>query len=157
MVYFPDHNLKKPPPSKYFWKVVQQTHPKEYQVALDFHKERLKKNQKQLQTMNLTEEALQIMNEFDPNELSLMLKRSHQSLKRPTVILRQTRQRQPPNQIPFIPSAETNPGANQEPPSERLNQNKILQEAKGKDQEWGNQVETKIQNQINQYFKNGSS
>ena len=123
MQYFPDHNFRKAPPRVYFWKVVAQLYPNEYQQALTQNRERLRANQRQFGQVHLTEEAMRIFNEFNPQDVELLLRRNNQAIRRPATLMRQTMRRNTRAQLQFLrennqqnppPNAEQNQ-PNQEP------------------------------------------
>jgi hypothetical protein len=116
MLYFPDHNLRKSPPREYFWLVVQQLYPAQYNQVLNANRQRLREERLQTRTITVTAEAWEILEAFEPNDLELILKTSLHTLKRPSTLLRETRQRERRVPQQFLPGQnqnQQNPGQNQ--------------------------------------------
>jgi hypothetical protein len=60
---------------------------------LGAQRDRLRNQRTQFNEIQLTEEALEILNGFDPQDLQLMLQRNTQALRRPSALVRPTMQR----------------------------------------------------------------
>ena len=72
---------------------MQQTHPEQYQTALNQNRALLRNLQGQLRTLELTEEAPEILDNFNPQDLSRILKQSANTINKPVTLIRQTQQR----------------------------------------------------------------
>ena len=122
MIYFGDHNYKKAPPSEYFWRVVEQMYPERYTQLLNENRNRLDALQQRFRTLNLTQEAIEILDNFNPQELQLMLKANTHTLQRPATLLRPTMRRNTRQQVQFLQNQpQTNQANLNQPPQQGEN------------------------------------